>query len=224
MGHRCSVCEESHCVMHCKWKACLHVPQTTGLSSPGYLASGEHPSKGFLQMPHTSSPAFHDQDASVRQCFTVTLNFGFWSCSCLWTSIGKRKTKDKRLVPWVPPRQKTKKTSVPSVFLSRAILFFVFFFFFFFEESPCVCHISLAKKLATCKKSGKCNVLNRTRGPCIFPMLWSSSWLFFDHNVLYLVLKRLSKVKVRNLQGDTSENLSGFHFVSSKQGSETENK
>lgn len=43
--------------MHCRWKACLHTPQTTGESSPGYLASGGHPSNGMRQMPHTSSPA-----------------------------------------------------------------------------------------------------------------------------------------------------------------------
>ena len=24
MGHRCSACELSHLVMHCKWKACPH--------------------------------------------------------------------------------------------------------------------------------------------------------------------------------------------------------
>jgi len=76
IGHRCSVCDDNHFVMHCKWKACLHVPHTTGLSSPGYFASGAQPSKGFLQIPHTSSPAFHDHDAIVRQCFILTLNAG----------------------------------------------------------------------------------------------------------------------------------------------------
>ena len=44
--------------MHCRWKACVQTPHTTGLSSPGYLPSGGQPSKFMRQMPHTSSPAW----------------------------------------------------------------------------------------------------------------------------------------------------------------------
>lgn len=58
--------------MHCKWKAWVQTPHTTGLSSPGYLASGGQPSKGILQMPQTSSPAFQVHVATACQCFTFT--------------------------------------------------------------------------------------------------------------------------------------------------------
>lgn len=44
MGHFCSACDPSHLLMHCRWKAWLHCPHTTGLSSPGNLASGGHAS------------------------------------------------------------------------------------------------------------------------------------------------------------------------------------
>ena len=50
----------THLLMHCRWKAWVQTPQTTGESSPGYLPSGGQPSKGMRQMPHTSSPAHQD--------------------------------------------------------------------------------------------------------------------------------------------------------------------
>eukprot|EP00879_Flechtneria_rotunda_P003547 GHRR01003781.1.p1 GENE.GHRR01003781.1~~GHRR01003781.1.p1 ORF type:complete len:103 (-),score=0.41 GHRR01003781.1:353-661(-) len=74
MGQRCSVCAPNHFCMHCKWKACPHVPHTTGLSSPGNLLSGGHPSKGFLQMPHRSSPASHVHTPTACQRLISTLN------------------------------------------------------------------------------------------------------------------------------------------------------
>lgn len=75
-GHFCScawLCC-SHFVMHCRCRACPHTPQTTGLSSPGNRPSGGQPSKEFLQMPHTSSPASHVQFATMCHFLTVTLN------------------------------------------------------------------------------------------------------------------------------------------------------
>ena len=45
-------------LIHCKWKACKHFPQTTGQSSPGYLTPGHTPSKAFWQIEHTSSCVF----------------------------------------------------------------------------------------------------------------------------------------------------------------------
>ena len=71
-GHRCSVCADSHLVMHCRWKACPHTPHTTGLSSPGYLPSGGHPSKGMRHMPQTSSPASHVHAATACQ-FVISM-------------------------------------------------------------------------------------------------------------------------------------------------------
>ena len=64
----------SHLLMHCRWKACPHVPQTTGESSPGNLLPGGQPSNGMRQIPHTSSPAFHVHDAAACQCLTVTFS------------------------------------------------------------------------------------------------------------------------------------------------------
>lgn len=47
---------QTHLLMHCRWKAWEQVPQTTGQSSPGYLASGGQASKEARQIPQTSSP------------------------------------------------------------------------------------------------------------------------------------------------------------------------
>ena len=60
-GHRLSLCDESHLLMHCRWKACEHTPKHTGDSSPGYRQSGAACSKEFRQIPQQSSfsPAFH---------------------------------------------------------------------------------------------------------------------------------------------------------------------
>ncbi len=60
-GHRLSLCDESHLLMHCKWNACEHTPKHTGDSSPGYRQSGAACSKAFRQIPQQSSfsPAFH---------------------------------------------------------------------------------------------------------------------------------------------------------------------
>ena len=72
-GHRCSAAgAPSHLLMHWRWKAWPHAPQTTGASSPGNLASGGHPSKAARQMPQTSSPASQVQEATARQCLMET--------------------------------------------------------------------------------------------------------------------------------------------------------
>lgn len=76
-GHRCSAAgAPSHLLMHCKWNAWPHAPQTTGASSPGNLASGGHPSKAARQMPQTSSPASQVQEATARQCLMETRKEG----------------------------------------------------------------------------------------------------------------------------------------------------
>lgn len=60
-GHRLSLWDESHLLMHCRWNACEHTPKHTGDSSPGYRQSGAACSKAFRQIPQQSSfsPAFH---------------------------------------------------------------------------------------------------------------------------------------------------------------------
>jgi hypothetical protein len=72
-GHRCSAAgAPSQRLMHWRWNAWPHAPQTTGASSPGNLASGGQPSKAARQMPQTSSPASQVQEATARQCLMET--------------------------------------------------------------------------------------------------------------------------------------------------------
>eukprot|EP00658_Telonema_sp_P-2_P013517 TRINITY_DN15120_c0_g1_i1.p1 TRINITY_DN15120_c0_g1~~TRINITY_DN15120_c0_g1_i1.p1 ORF type:complete len:161 (+),score=20.08 TRINITY_DN15120_c0_g1_i1:394-876(+) len=66
----------SHLLMHGRWKACLHWPQTTGQLSPGYLYPGAAPSKGIWQMPHTSSSRFHVHNATECHRLMVTFILG----------------------------------------------------------------------------------------------------------------------------------------------------
>jgi hypothetical protein len=74
-GHRLSLWDESHLLMHCRWNACEHTPKHTGDSSPGYRQSGAACSKAFRQMPQQSSfsPAFHVLYACVCR--------GEWACA-----------------------------------------------------------------------------------------------------------------------------------------------
>ena len=58
----------AHLFMHCRWKAWVQMPHTTGLSSPGYLPSGGQPSKGMRQMPQTSSPAGGYAAGGIASC------------------------------------------------------------------------------------------------------------------------------------------------------------
>lgn len=74
IGHRCSLLLASHFWMHWIWKAWSHAPQTTGLSSPGYLQSGGHPSYCVWQMPHMSlSPDVQDHAATACHLLMRTL-------------------------------------------------------------------------------------------------------------------------------------------------------
>ena len=41
-GQRCSSCVARHLLMHCRWKACPHIPHTTGASSPGTCETRRH--------------------------------------------------------------------------------------------------------------------------------------------------------------------------------------
>ena len=72
MGHFCSACDPSHLLMHWRWKAWVHCPHTTGLSSPGNWASGGHASYGARQIPHTSSPASQVQHPTALHFVTCT--------------------------------------------------------------------------------------------------------------------------------------------------------
>ena len=73
-GHRLSLCDDSHLLIHCRWNACEHTPKHTGDSSPGNRQSGALHSNAFLQMPQQSSfsPAFHVQYATDFHVFIRT--------------------------------------------------------------------------------------------------------------------------------------------------------
>ena len=85
IGHFCSSPPAwSHLLIHWRWKAWLHVPQTTALSSPGNFESGGHPSNGALQIPQTSSPAANILLCSIPQWYTYIViqtrpDYGFTS-------------------------------------------------------------------------------------------------------------------------------------------------
>jgi len=63
------------------WKTCLHCPVRMGQSSPGMLQSGQHPSKGTRQIPHTSSLGtfhFHIATAFTRLILIFILRTTFF--------------------------------------------------------------------------------------------------------------------------------------------------
>jgi hypothetical protein len=76
----------NHFDTHCKWKACPHLPQTTGQSSPGNLTPGAVPSKAVWQMPQTSSLAFQLHCATAWKRLMCTLRRLL--CGCVGTTAG----------------------------------------------------------------------------------------------------------------------------------------
>lgn len=73
---------KTHWLIQGRWKAWEHTPHTTGQSSPGNLASGEQESNTFRQIPHTSSPAFHVQDATALHSLISTSKVMSLYCCC----------------------------------------------------------------------------------------------------------------------------------------------
>lgn len=57
----------SHFSIQWMWKQWLHLPDTSGQSSPGALQSAQQSSNGFLQMPQSSCFAVHFQAATPRK-------------------------------------------------------------------------------------------------------------------------------------------------------------